>query len=77
MTTTPADSSDLERTLEQLATDIRNGHRGLLHELRIEVVEGGVVLRGRAGTFYGKQVALHEVRRQCEIAVLANHITVG
>jgi hypothetical protein len=77
MTTTPAEPTDLEQALAQLAADIRNGHRGHLRELRIEVVDGGVVLRGRAGTFYGKQVALHEVRRRCEFAVLANHITVG
>jgi hypothetical protein len=61
----------------ELASEIRARHRDVLRELRIEVVPGGVVLRGRARTFYGKQVALHEVRRRCEFAVVANHITVG
>jgi hypothetical protein len=60
-----------------LASEIRARHRNLLRELRIEVVAGGVVLHGHAYTFYGKQVALSEVSQRCEIAVVANHITVG
>jgi hypothetical protein len=59
-----------------LASDIRQRHRSLLHDLRIEVVAGGVVLHGRAATFYGKQVAQHEVMRHA-VTVLANRIVVG
>lgn len=77
MESTSVDIDELRRTLRQLADDVRNGHRGILHELAIELVAGGVVLRGRAATFYGKQVALHEVRRRCRLSVVDNHITVG
>jgi hypothetical protein len=63
--------------VNELASEIRARHRDVLRELRIEAVAGGVVLHGRARTFYGKQVALHEVRRRCQLAVVANHITVG
>ena len=59
-----------------LASDIRERHRSQLRDLRIEVVAGGVVLHGRATTFYGKQVAQHEVMRHA-VAVVANRIVVG
>jgi hypothetical protein len=61
---------------DDLASDIRERHRGLLRDLRIEVVAGGVVLHGRANTFYGKQVAQHEVMRH-SVTVVANRIVVG
>jgi hypothetical protein len=67
----------LAAAVRDLASEIRARHRGLLRELRIEVVAGGVALYGRARTFYGRQVALHEVRRRCPLAVVADHITVG
>jgi hypothetical protein len=58
-----------------LASDIRERHRSLLRDLRIEVVAGGVVLHGRANTFYGKQIAQHEVMRHS--VVVANRIVVA
>jgi hypothetical protein len=68
--------SNRDRILHQLATEVQNRHRNCLRELRIEVVEGGVVLYGRAITFYGKQIAFHEVRRCSHLAVIANRIQV-
>jgi hypothetical protein len=62
--------------VSKLASDIRQRHRTLLRELRIEVVTGGVVLHGRAYSFYGKQVALHEVMRRSGVTVVANRIVV-
>lgn len=62
--------------LEELATDIRSRLRGLLWELRIVVEDGGAVLHGRATSFYGKQLALHEARR-ANVAVVANRIVVS
>jgi hypothetical protein len=60
----------------RLAADIRRRHRYLLRDLRIEVVAGGVVLHGRAVTFYGKQLAQHEVMRR-SFTIVANRIVVG
>jgi hypothetical protein len=74
---TPTDPAAGRVPTNDLAAEIRARHRGLLRELRIEAVEGGVALFGRAYTFYGKQVALHEVRRRCRTPVVANHIIVG
>lgn len=66
----------LETDVTELAADIRERHRSLLRDLRLEVVDNGVVLHGHAYSFYGKQVALHEVLRR-EVPVVANRIAVG
>ncbi len=76
MTAPLAPQAASETTLGRLAAEIRNNHRGHLRELRIEAACGGVVLHGRAGTFYGKQLALHEVLRRGGVVVVANRITV-
>jgi hypothetical protein len=68
--------SNRDRILHQLATEIQNRHRNCLRELRIEVVEGGVVLHGRAITFYGKQIAFHEARSRSLLKIVANRIQV-
>jgi hypothetical protein len=68
--------SSLERALHQLATSVLKRHRSHLRELRIVVVEDGVILQGNAVTFYGKQIALHEVRSECKCVVVGNQIEV-
>jgi hypothetical protein len=68
--------TDLQQTLEQLAADIRARYRDVLRELRLDFVEGGLILRGRATRFYGKQIAFHEVKRLSRLVVLANQIVV-
>jgi hypothetical protein len=69
------DPDDGTAAVSRLASDVRGRHRGLLRDLRIEVVPGGVVLHGHARTFYGKQVAQEEVMRHA--VVVANRIMVG
>lgn len=61
----------------ELAADIRQRNRGLVRDLRLEVAESGVILHGSAYSFYGKQVAQHEVRRLTGLTVLANRMTVA
>ncbi len=63
--------------LQCLADAIRAQHRGLLTDLRLEESDDGLVLLGRASSFYGKQIALHEVRRRSGRSVVANRISVG
>ena len=60
----------------ELAEAVRRANRHLLRELRVEVIEGGVVLSGRARSYYGKQVAQHEVLRRAGLVLLANRIVV-
>jgi hypothetical protein len=62
--------------VRQAEADILAGHRDHLRELQIEVVEGGVIIRGRAVSFYGKQIAFHEVMRRIGSVVLANELEV-
>jgi hypothetical protein len=60
-----------------VAEGIRNKNRPLISELRIEPCEGGVVVHGRTASFYGKQVALHEVARLCRQTIVRNKISVA
>lgn len=76
MTAPIACLSEQDRALNRLASEIQNRHRSHLREFRIEVVAGGIILLGRSVTFYGKQIALHEVCSGCECQVLANRIEV-
>jgi hypothetical protein len=64
------------RLLQQLANAVRNRHRNCILELQIELVEDGIILRGKALSYYGKQIAFHEVRRQLRQAIIANRIQV-
>lgn len=73
---TPTAPAATQPTPRELAADIRRRHRGLLRELWIEVGEAGAVLHGLASSFYGKQVALHEVREHAGFVVVANRIVV-
>ena len=70
------DPSDLEVVVQQVAAELLAAHRSCLRELQIQVVEGGVVIRGRSISFYGKQLAFHEVSHRCGQVVLANEIEV-
>jgi hypothetical protein len=68
--------SNLDRIMQQLAIEVQNRHRDCLRELQIEAVEGEVILYGRAITFYGKQIAFHEVSHRSRLPVIANRIQV-
>lgn len=76
MSGAPACLTSRERHPGELAAEIRNCHQSRLRELWLEVVPGGVVIRGVATSYYGKQLALHEVRRRCGLRVTANRIVV-
>lgn len=60
----------------RVAADVLTQHRGLVRELWVEVAEGGVVLHGTAYSYYGKQVAQHEVLRRTGLVLLANRVRV-
>ena len=70
------DAPDPIAELDKLAAIILGCHRSNLRELRIEVAAEGVILRGRAATIYGKQVAQHEVLRR-GMTIAANDIVVA
>ncbi|MCS6866159.1 MAG: hypothetical protein RMJ56_04505 [Gemmataceae bacterium] len=59
-----------------LVAEILNRYRSDLQTLTIEAVEAGLILRGVAFSYYGKQMALHEVSRWCDQPVVGNFIEV-
>ena len=62
--------------LAEFAAFILRRHRAFLWELELRPEQTGVVLRGRARSFYGKQLAQQEVMRRGHL-IVANHIEVG
>jgi hypothetical protein len=44
--------------------------------LHVEVLDAGLVLKGRVRTYYAKQVAQHLVMQLTELPILANEIEV-
>jgi hypothetical protein len=74
MTTTPPNTSNLHQAI---AERIRQDNRPLITELHIEPCEGGVAIYGRTVNYFGKQIALYEVERQCNQNVVHNHISVA
>lgn len=62
--------------LRRIAADILRTQRCHLHELEIVEAPRGLVLHGRARSYYGKQIAYHEVSRRSGMRILANRIVV-
>jgi hypothetical protein len=49
----------------------------LIRDLRVDVRDQRVVLRGRASSYYAKQLAQHSATTVGSLAVLENRIVVG
>lgn len=49
---------------------------GRIRDLRLEVGERGVTLRGYARTYYAKQLAQHAVMEATDLPIVANEIWV-
>jgi hypothetical protein len=49
---------------------------GHIRDFRLMVVDGGLILRGHAHTYYGKQLAQHAVMEATRLPILANEIEV-
>lgn len=52
----------------------RLGNRIL--DLRVRILEGGLVLTGRAATYHAKQLAQHAAMEIADLPILANDIEV-
>lgn len=76
MTTSLACLSSFDQMLTQLVAKIRNKHRAHIRDLTVDVGWGGLTVRGLATSYYGKQLAYHEVARHCGLPVIANEIEV-
>jgi hypothetical protein len=63
--------------LDGLAEIVRRRLAGRIRDLRLVLRENGIVLQGRACSYYGKQLAQHEVLRVVNAARLVNEIEVS
>src|SRR5581483_3885346 len=62
--------------LERLAAAAQSRLGGQVRDLRLLLKDNGLVLRGRARTYYAKQLAQHAVMRVTEQRIWANEIEV-
>jgi hypothetical protein len=62
--------------LEQLEVDLRSQLRGRVAKLRLALHAAGLVLYGRAATFYAKQLAQHALMEATDLPIAANEIEV-
>jgi hypothetical protein len=62
--------------IDQLAADTAERLRGRLSGLRLELLGGGLVLRGTARSFYAKQLAQHAVMAGTDLPIVRNEIEV-
>jgi hypothetical protein len=69
-------SDTTSKLLYQIEKDVLWQLRGQIQRLHLEMHDGGLILRGRAYSFYGKQLALHAVKTRTEIPVVANRVEV-
>jgi hypothetical protein len=60
----------------KLETQIKCRLRGYVCEFRLVVLPGGLILRGRAHSYYAKQLAQHAVMEATDRPILANEIEV-
>jgi hypothetical protein len=76
MTPSTAAESELAALHQVIADRIRFQNRSLIAELHIEPCDGGLAIRGRTASYFGKQIAFYEVERQCKQNVVRNQIAV-
>ncbi len=63
--------------LAPIVTEIDRQLRGRLRQFNITCDEGGLVLSGKAPTFYVKQLAQHAVGRMTPVRIVRNEIEVA
>ncbi len=62
--------------LYEIEKDVLWQLRGQIQKLQLEIHDGGLILKGRAYSFYGKQLVLHAVKKRTEIPVVGNRVEV-
>jgi hypothetical protein len=62
--------------IDRLKVAVQNQLAGRVSDLRLMLTEQGLVLQGRARSYYAKQLAQHAVIMATELPLLANDIEV-
>jgi hypothetical protein len=74
---TSAGSPDsVDAVLEQMEVDLRSQLRGRVAHVRLELHPDGLVLHGRARTYYAKLLAQHALMEASDLPIAANEIEV-
>jgi hypothetical protein len=68
--------ADSGKLLEQVEALLRRRLGAWVCEVRVVALDGGVILRGRARSYYAKQMAQHVVVQGLKLPVAANEIEV-
>jgi hypothetical protein len=63
--------------LARVETQLRIHLHGYVHDFRVIVENAGLILYGRARTYYGKQLAQQSVMQRSRLPILANKIEVS
>jgi len=66
-----------EQEREKLELHLQSRLNGRVRDLRVDAAENGLVIRGRAMTYYAKQLAQHIVMETTSTPIVANEIHVG
>ena len=69
-------NADQEKMATRIERLIRRQTNDKVRDLRVLVLDEGVTLKGRCGTFYSKQLAQHAAMELSESPILANDIEV-
>jgi len=69
-------SDILLEIVAQLEGHAQSQLNGRVRDLRLVVRENGLILHGRAHTYYGKQLAQHAVMQATRLPIQANEIEV-
>lgn len=70
------DEDALLREVVEIESRVRVCLRGRLHDFRLIRHDRGVILLGRAPTYYVKQLAQHAVMKVASVTIVANRIAV-
>jgi len=70
-------SAERRVTVDELESRLRSEFNGRVRGMRLLMRDGGLVLRGRARSFYVKQLAQHLLMRTTSLPILANEIEVA
>jgi len=70
------DDSSRISLVEQIEALLREKLGGRVLGLRVVILDGGVILRGRSVTYYVKQLAQHVTMKEMKRPILANEIEV-
>jgi hypothetical protein len=62
--------------ISQLETHVQSRLNGRVRYFRLVIRGCGLILTGRAATYYGKQLAQHAVMEATSLPILANEIEV-